>query len=252
MGETRYAIHADDWPDFVQLLTAFRQGRLDRPAAEPPKNATAAATSQLLVLLDQLKPGETARALPLRHVQGDWYDVALIGWIDEQAFAGSPPTFALTLKDPSNTTPDIRSNPIPYNASADEMAEILRASDDPWPSHLVEVRLGRVYDVHLFRWKICVKPHPHARIGDRLITSGLDAEDNAAKDIRAVCQRHPWIESGEIRTVSAALPMAEPAALRPGTIVGARIYGNGGLCVTEAEIRAIHDANEGIFPYYDY
>lgn len=221
-------ISTDDWPDFARLLRAFRAGELTRPRGGGDDGRAGFAPHRLVVLRENLDSGGSAKAEILgRAPQGlQVLDIDVAGWpeaLQERTF---------TLQWQGEALP-----PIPLEATAEQLYELLKASGSPVRPYLVNVTLGAAEDLNLNpgRWRVELAPNPKAPQDPWPLPTLV--EHSLGSNATVILSWLPYVGTGRTLTVHSVLPTGAPSPLRRGAQCAVAHLAGVGWGVIAAEAR---------------
>lgn len=216
-----FYIDPDDWPDFRDLLRAYRAGALGSRPSETPQRVTDDMGLAVVCLLEELKSGTTVVAERLRF-EGSLQviDVAAVGYPGSQQDA-----FKLRLK--FGNTDFGETEEIELSATADEFAAAFDAGAAlMFSDALHSVSLGNSEDYQIMRWRLALR-----RPGELGLTIGEDDDDEwtllindqtyasqLSGDGALLIQRAQYVGTGQQVQLHAPIPTGHPTPARAGAI----------------------------------
>lgn len=232
-----YFISTDDWPDFADLMRAWRRGELGRGPVAAEAHGLSVARMKVVVLhapLNQAQPvmGELLRP---QNEGEDIFDMEVVGWPTSPYISGQR-----LISVPINDRQEVFS--FSAQDTADEMLERFQRSTI---KHLVSaVSLGRHPDATPgatpMRWRIHLRgDRPvNKNTGERINPFPVQVANAAGYATAVNFWPEYWAGTGTVIPIYSALPTGDPPVLRHGTqCLVAKVMGR--WCVVAGEVRRL-------------
>lgn len=222
----------DFYQQLVELVGRERAGQFDPEPSPPPSQASPGG--QVVMMLQDLETGSTAKALPLQR-DNNGYQLQLITLYGTLSLIDTTGTFTVQANAADGTEEE--SDPIAWTATAADFAaacQSLSILKQRKATYALGTQVEQIDSqrsltrYYIGRWLIRSEP---PQIPLVTIDNGLSGNNYFRVETTNIRPLRAYVE------VTAATPLPSPTPIRTGAILTVEQFGNFGLCPPGVEPR---------------